>query len=82
ENVVMDYIEDEDGLVINGDTAKNIRSHARSVLIEMDSVITMKLPTTWTKVGVTESKFFRQEMYSRFPYLSLCHDDWKVSFLA
>ncbi|KAF8811839.1 hypothetical protein BYT27DRAFT_7252431 [Phlegmacium glaucopus] len=26
KNVVMDYIEDEDGLVVNGDTAKNIHS--------------------------------------------------------
>jgi hypothetical protein len=82
ENVAMDYIEDVDGTIVDGETAKNIRFHARSVLIEMDRATTMKLPATWTKVGVTESKYFKQEMYSRFPYLNICHDDWKVSYLA
>ncbi|KAF8803297.1 hypothetical protein BYT27DRAFT_7172068, partial [Phlegmacium glaucopus] len=82
ENVATDYIEYEDGTIVMGDTAKSVRSHACAVLIEMDNHGTMQLPSSWSLAGVTERKYFIQEMYHAFPYLSLCDDDWKVLYLA
>ncbi|KAF8805267.1 hypothetical protein BYT27DRAFT_6672204 [Phlegmacium glaucopus] len=82
ENVATDYIEYEDGTIVMGDTAKSVRSHARAVLIEMDNHGNMQLPSSWSLAGVTERKYFIQEMYHAFPYLSLCDDDWKVLYLA
>ncbi|KAF9475171.1 hypothetical protein BDN70DRAFT_898376 [Pholiota conissans] len=68
ENISMDYVECEDGTTISANTAKVIRSHAHAVLIEIDNHSTMKLPGKWTKIGVTEHKFFIQEMYAKFPF--------------
>jgi len=82
ENVAMDYIEYEDGTIVMGDTAKSVCSHARAVLIEMDNHGIMQLLSSWSLAGVTERKYFIQEMYHGFPYLHLCNDDWKVLYLA
>jgi len=82
KNVATDYIEYEDGTIVMGDTAKSVRSHARAVLIEMDNHGIMQLPSSWLLAGVTERKYFIQEMYHGFPYLRLCDDDWKVLYLA
>jgi len=82
ENVQMDYIEDENGVVVNGDTAKQIRGLARSILIEIDSVDSMKLPPSWSSIGITERTYFVKQMYEHYPILGLCDNDWKVHYLA
>ena len=42
----------------------------------------MQLPSSWSLAGVTEHKYFIQEMYHGFPYLCLCNNDWNVLYLA
>ncbi|KJA13778.1 hypothetical protein HYPSUDRAFT_209259 [Hypholoma sublateritium FD-334 SS-4] len=81
ENVATDYVEKVDGTIVPGDTAKNIRDHARAVILEMENH-SSGLPQNWGLASVNQRKFFIKEMYDKFPYLWLCCDDWKVLYLA
>lgn len=83
DNVATDFIEDENGNIISGDTAKNIRERMRAVFQEMRNPGSVySLPLTWKQAGVTERKYVFQEMYGHYPYLRNCDDDWKVLYLA
>ncbi|KAF8873416.1 hypothetical protein CPB84DRAFT_1854024 [Gymnopilus junonius] len=83
ENVTTDFIEDEDRNIVSGDTAKNICEHMQSVFQEMMKPGSIySLPSTWKKAGITEHKYFLQEMYANYPYLYNCDNDWKVLHLA
>ena len=61
ENVLNDFIEDEHGVIVTGDTAKNIRAAARAILIQMGKDNNHPLPEKWGDFGITESKFFIRE---------------------
>ena len=82
ENVATDYIELEDGQVVEGDKAANIRKRVRDIFKEMKSSAKMVLPKTWSEAGITERTFFLQELYKDYPYIAFCDDDWKGIFLA
>jgi hypothetical protein len=82
ENVATDYIELEDGQVVEGDKAANIRKRVRDIFKEMRSSAKMVLPKTWSEAGITERNFFLQELYKDYPYIAFCDDDWKGIFLA
>jgi hypothetical protein len=82
ENVATDYIELEDGQVVEGDKAANIRKRVRDIFKEMRSSTKMVLPKTWSEAGITERNFFLQELYKDYPYIAYCDDDWKGIFLA
>ena len=82
ENVATDYIELEDGQVVEGDKAANIRKRVRNIFKEMRSSAKMDLPKTWSEAGITERNFFLQELYKDYPYIAFCDDDWKGIFLA
>jgi hypothetical protein len=82
ENVATDYIELEDGQVVEGDKAANIRKRVRDIFKEMMSSAKMVLPKTWSEAGITERNFFLQELYKDYPYIAFCDDDWKAIFLA
>ena len=82
ENVATDYIELEDGQVVEGDKAANIRKRVRDIFKEMRSSAKMDLPKTWSEAGITERNFFLQELYKDYPYIAFCDDDWKGIFLA
>jgi hypothetical protein len=82
ENVATDYIELEDGQVVEGDKAANIRKRVRDIFKEMNSSTKMVLPKTWSEAGITERNFFLQELYKDYPYIAFCDDDWKAIFLA
>jgi hypothetical protein len=82
ENVATDYIELEDGQVVEGDKAANIRKRVRDIFKEMKSSAKMVLPKTWSEAGITERNFFLQELYKDYPYIAFCDDDWKGIFLA
>ena len=82
ENVATDYIELEDGQVVEGDKAANIRKRVRDIFKEMKSSTKMVLPKTWSEAGITERNFFLQELYKDYPYIAFCDDDWKGIFLA
>ncbi|KAF8958602.1 hypothetical protein BDZ97DRAFT_1923497 [Flammula alnicola] len=82
ENTATDYIELEDGTIVDGDTAQSIRKLMRSIFIEMEKSRTMALPDTWSEAGVTERSYVLQELYSEYPYIRYCDDNWKAIFLA
>lgn len=67
-----DYIEYEDGTIVDGDTAKSIQVHTRAVIIEMKNQCPSgELPAGWALAGIILSKYFVKELlYVRFPYLS------------
>ena len=82
ENVATDYIELEDGQVVEGDKAANIRKRVRDIFKEMKASTKMVLPKTWSEAGITERNFFLRELYKDYPYIAFCDDDWKGIFLA
>ncbi|KAF8166501.1 hypothetical protein BJ912DRAFT_1092472 [Pholiota molesta] len=80
ENVTLGFVELENGTIIDGDTAGFIREELRSVYHELKAK--GMLPKTWGSIGVTARSFVLSHMYSKFPYLLLCHNDWKVIAIA
>ena len=82
ENVATDYIETENGDIVSGTTAQSIRSTIRNLLKEIKETKGMLLPEVWKDIGQNEHKFIFNGLYSNFPYIRLCDDDWKACFLA
>ena len=82
ENVACDYIEMEDGKAVSGDTAAQIRKFCSSVFKTIKNTPTMTLPSNWSAIGITERQFVQANLYQQYPYLRLCEDNWKVTYLA
>jgi hypothetical protein len=82
ENVATDYIEMEDGEIVSGSTAQSIRSTLRNILKEVKEAEDMSLAEVWKDIGQNERKFILNKLYTEFPYIRLCDDDWKACFLA
>lgn len=80
ENVMQDFIELNDGTITNGTTAKLIRDELRSVYNELRKKDL--LSKTWGSIGITARNFVFAHLYSKFPYLLLCHNDWKMIAIA
>ena len=76
ENVMMDFVELEDGTVIDGITAAGIRSHMAAIFNEMAA--SHRLPETWSKIGLVDREYVFSHLYKAFPYLQLCLDHWKA----
>jgi hypothetical protein len=78
ENVACQYVEEEDGAVINGRVAEEIRKHLQLLYKQLGS----QLPESWGKVGIVQRTYVLNELYKKYPYLALCHNDWKADYLA
>ena len=52
ENVMMDFVELEDGMVVDGITAAVIQSHMAAIFNEMAAL--QWLPETWSKIGLLD----------------------------
>jgi hypothetical protein len=76
ENVMMDFVELEDGTVVDGITAAGIRSHMAAIFNEMAA--SQRLPETWSKIGLLDREYVFSHLYKAFPYLQLCLDHWKA----
>jgi hypothetical protein len=76
ENVMMDFVELEDGTVVDGITAAGIRSHMAAIFNEMAG--SNRLPETWSKIGLLDREYVFSHLYKAFPYLQLCLDHWKA----
>lgn len=76
----MRYIENEDGTVIDGFRAGEIRKFARSIWIHLAN--SGKAPRTWGKADIKSAQHYHQEMIRRFPELRLCAFDWKADQIA
>ena len=79
-NVAMKYIETEDGTVVDGFRAAEIRRYARSLWVQM--ALDDKLPATWSDADATSLTNYSACMAQRFSELRLCASDWKANLVA
>ncbi|KAF9473243.1 hypothetical protein BDN70DRAFT_937577 [Pholiota conissans] len=79
-NVTMKYIELEDGTVVDGFRAAEIRRYARSIWVQM--ALDGKLPRTWTDVDAASLATYNESMAQHFVELRLCAADWKANLVA
>ncbi len=79
-NVAMRYIQTEDGTVIDGYRATEMRHHARAVFIGL--VDNGKQFASWGEADAMSRRVFYNEMASRFTELSYCELDWKAEQIA
>jgi hypothetical protein len=69
----------DDGQIVLGTTAQSIRTAFRKIFKDIkESRDDMTLPPVWSEIGQRERKFILNELYSQFPYIRLCDDDWKA----
>jgi hypothetical protein len=80
ENVTLKFIEDENGIIIDGFRATAMRRFARELWSSLNSV--GKAPKTWGKVDAAVASQYRNEMERKFPELRLCDNSWKADFIA
>lgn len=76
----MKYIEYEDGSVVDGFRAAEIRRYARSIWVQM--ALEEKLPRTWSDADAKSLTAYNESMIQRFPELGLCAADWKANMVA
>lgn len=78
ENVAYKYVEEEDGQIVDGHVAEAIRRLMQTIL---NGMVT-HLPMKWRQVGNIDREYIFNEIYKAYPYLLLCHDDWKAERIA
>ncbi|KAF8804530.1 hypothetical protein BYT27DRAFT_7030727, partial [Phlegmacium glaucopus] len=79
-NVTMQYVEFEDGQMISGDRASEIRQFAQSIWVFLANKGAP--PATWGTADMETRKLYCQEMCLCFPELRLCDLDWKAKQIA
>lgn len=83
KTTAIDYIEFENGDLVDVATSDDIRNHARRIFIDMkNGVQNMTLPDTWTEAGVEQVEFFLKRIYKEFPFVSHCMGNWKGNRLG
>jgi hypothetical protein len=78
--VKMLYVEDENGVPVDGHRATEIRRITRSIWVHLASV--GKAPKSWMKADILTAEHYRREMKRHFPELQLCELDWKSDQIA
>jgi hypothetical protein len=79
-NVAMRYVEEQDGTVVDGHRATEMRRYARLIWVHMAKE--GGPPPSWGKADVKLSQAYCREMCQRFPELKLCNLDWKADQIA
>ena len=79
-NVTLRYVEDVDGVVVDGYHASEMRKFARAIWNQLHGA--GKAPRSWGKADLDVATHYRREMRRRFPELGLCEFDWKAEQLA
>lgn len=80
ENVSFGFVEDENGLTVNGFRISEITSVMREIWMELYD--RNMAPVTWGKGSSTVRNFYRTEMYKRIRELRYCENHWKVDYFA
>ena len=79
-NVSMRFVEKEDGQVVDGDRASEMRIFARSVWV---TFVELGIePSSWGQANMDIKKTYFCEMNKRFYELRLCHSNWKADHIA
>lgn len=79
-NVTMKYVELEDGTIVDGFRAAEIRRYARSLWVQL--ALDDKLPATWSDADATSLNYYSESMAQRFLEMRLCASDWKANLVA
>lgn len=74
------FITDPNGKSINRIQATAIRQFARGLWQTLANA--NRDPITWGSADLSVIRFYRNNMYSDFPDLRLCDNDWKVDMIA
>jgi hypothetical protein len=75
----LSWIEEEDGRIIDGDRADSIRRHLRGIFTDLSRY--GAAPDVWGDAGREAIAYTQYHMYTKFPILRLCSDNWKLSCL-
>ncbi|KAF8876687.1 hypothetical protein CPB84DRAFT_1752352 [Gymnopilus junonius] len=78
ENVKMRYIQYENGEVIDGWRAKEMRHYARSIFVGLAQKLGQVFSNWGEGTDLSSRLYFHNEMVARFPELGLCELDWKA----
>jgi hypothetical protein len=77
----MRYLQHEDGNVIDGWRASNIRRYARSIFVGF--ALQGKVFQSWVEgVDAASRTSYYRDMVARFPEVGLCELDWKIEQIA
>lgn len=79
-NVTMRFAELEDGTIVDGHAAGNIRRCARSAWVHLANK--GEAPSKWRSASAVVIRSYHDEMYRRFPFLQYCDNDWKAEQIA
>ena len=79
-NISMQYVEDKDGMVVNGFRVKAILGASHQLFFQLRALD--KHPKTWGAAGTETLRAYCQEMEHQFPELALCADNWKSKYIA
>ena len=81
QNVKMRYIQHENGEIIDGWRATDIRRYARSIFVEF--ALEGKVFHSWVEgVDAASRTSYYRDMITRFPEVGLCELDWKSEQIA
>ena len=79
-NVSMQYVELEDGTVISGDRATEIRNFAHAIWVSISK--TGPPPSKWGQADIQTRLQYLSAIGSRFPELRFCDLEWKIEQIA
>ena len=81
ENVKMRYLQHENGDIIDGWRATDIRRYARSIFVGF--ALQGKMFQSWVEGADAASRTsYYRDMMARFPEVGLCELDWKSEQIA
>lgn len=79
-NKTVKYIEDTEGKPVDGYKVRDIRSHARAIWANFQTI--GRVPSSWGKADAETATVYRREMRLKFFEFALCENDWKADLLA
>ncbi|KDQ10429.1 hypothetical protein BOTBODRAFT_496356 [Botryobasidium botryosum FD-172 SS1] len=80
ENIMMRYIERENGQPVDGWRLDEICRESKKIWMTLRRC--NLAPDQWTNVDKEADKYYISEMYSSFPELRYCDDNWKARKVA
>ncbi|KAH7905504.1 hypothetical protein BJ138DRAFT_1118410 [Hygrophoropsis aurantiaca] len=79
-NVRLQFVEDQNGMPVDGFRATQMKSLARDIFALFAS--RDSAPKHWSKADLNIKNAYRAEMYRQFPELRCCENHWKVDKIA
>jgi hypothetical protein len=82
ENVRMQYLEDEHGVMIKGEQCTEILDYVRPLFRDQAHAFKEQIGTSWGRAGSTQQQHFYHKIENRFFEFRLCDAHWKAKQLA